>query len=98
MTFQLFALRGIRAGARNDFSRNSCPFHNARSRGDHPFAALARANRTRMVAKWRVNAETGRLECSWMRDSEPGSGDGLPRMIERLGIALAIHQQNRLAA
>jgi hypothetical protein len=51
-----------------------------------------------MVAVWRVNDETGRLECTWMPDDEADSRDDLRRMIKRLWLFLAVYQQGSIAA
>lgn len=75
MTLQFFSLPGSRRGPRVAPPTHISAFADLRRERDRPFTKSSRTNRTRMVAAWRVNGETGRLECIWMPDTEPDTGD-----------------------
>ena len=98
MTPPFFALPGSRCGLRAAPLKQHCAFTCLRRERDRLLTGSSRPGRTRIVAAWRVNGETGRLECAWTPDAEPDTGGGWRRMTERVALLLAICPQGRLAA
>ncbi|WP_145987115.1 MULTISPECIES: hypothetical protein [Hyphomicrobiales] len=98
MNIQFFTMPGSRHGSRAALPRNNRAFSDQRRRDNRPSTKPVSVNRIRMVAVWRVNDETGRLECTWMPDDEADSRDDLRRMIKRLWLFLAVYQQGSIAA
>jgi hypothetical protein len=88
MTFHFLALSVSRAGARKRPPKNRAALHSARLHDDRSITNPACTNPSRIVAAWRVNPETGRLECTWVLDDTPGSEGGLSGMLERSGSCL----------
>ena len=98
MTLQFFTLPGSRRGPQIAPPKHNSAFADLRRERDRLFTKSSRPNRIRFVAAWPVSGETGRLECIWTADAEPGTEGGLRRMIERAGLLLAVYQHGRLAA
>lgn len=98
MTFHFFALKGHLRRAPVGTPKCNCTAADLRSGHDQVPVQAADTRRARMVAVWRVNGETGRLECSWKAEGEPGIEGGLRSWIERTGLLLAVYQQGRFAA
>lgn len=98
MTLQFFTLPASLRVSRIASPKHNPAFADPRCERDRPFTKSPRTNRIRLVAAWRVNGETGRLECIWMLDAEPDTGGGLRRLIERAGLLLAVYQHGRFAA
>lgn len=98
MTFQFFALMGQLLRASAGTPKCNCPTGDLRPGHDQVLVQATNTNRNRMVAVWRVNGETGRLECSWKPEGEVVIEHGSRSLIERTGLLLAVYQQGRFAA